>query len=113
MPLGAAAAWKPLLVPLAGSGICSVSAAHCCRVLAPLEPVPLSSSLQRRTTRRTLIPDQGCAPLLSQAMCSLLFLACIALALPTASRQLYPGSEFSHKDLLSISHGTAVMLVIV
>ena len=48
-----------------------------------------------------------------QAMCSLLFLACIALALPTASRQLYPGSEFSHQDLLSISHGTAVMLVIV
>ena len=46
-------------------------------------------------------------------MCSLLFLACIALALPTASRQLYPGAEFSHKDLLSISHGTAVMLVIV
>lgn len=48
-----------------------------------------------------------------QAMCSLLFLACIALALPTASRQLYPSHEFSHQDLLHISHGTAVMLVIV
>ena len=57
--------------------------------------------------------QKHCCSLLLQAMCSLLFLACIALALPTASRQLYPGSEFSHKDLLSISHGTAVMLVIV
>lgn len=46
-------------------------------------------------------------------MCSLLFLACIALALPTASRQLYPNHEFNHKDLLHISHGTAIMLVVV
>lgn len=50
------------LVPLAGSGICSVSTAHCCRVLAPLELVPLPGSLQRKTTRRTLNPDQGCGP---------------------------------------------------
>jgi Ca2+:H+ antiporter len=48
----------------------------------------------------------------NKAMCSLLFLACIALALPTASRHLYTTREFSTSDLLHISHGTAALLVI-
>ena len=44
-------------------------------------------------------------------MCSLLFLSCIALALPTASRHLYTAKQFTEADLTHISHGTALMLV--
>jgi Ca2+:H+ antiporter len=47
----------------------------------------------------------------NKAMCSLLFLACIALALPTAGATLYSRDKLSEGAILSVSHGTAVMLI--
>lgn len=43
----------------------------------------------------------------AQAMCSLLFLACIALALPSAGAVLYSREKLSEGAILAVSHGTA------
>lgn len=40
-------------------------------------------------------------------MCSLLFLACIALALPSAGAVLYSREKLSEGAILAVSHGTA------
>ena len=48
----------------------------------------------------------------AQAMCSLLFLACIALMLPTAARAVYPQKEMSDATILAISHYIAILLIL-
>lgn len=48
----------------------------------------------------------------NKAMCSLLFLACIAVTLPTATRSLYPKAEMSDALLLSVSHYIAILLIL-
>jgi len=50
---------------------------------------------------------------INKAMCSLLFLSCIAFALPTAGKVLYSRDTLSTASLQNISHGTAIMLVVV
>ena len=47
----------------------------------------------------------------NKAMCSLLMLAAIALAMPTATRRLYGEDIVSDDVLLKISHGTAGLWV--
>lgn len=77
---------------------------------APLLVTELQSSATVNASAS--LPSADVLMWLTQAMCSLLFLSCIALALPSASAHLYSSREFSHSDLLHISHGTAVLLVI-
>lgn len=48
----------------------------------------------------------------NKIMCSLLFLSCIAFALPTAGSHLLTPDQFAPDDLLAISRGTAVMLIL-
>lgn len=50
---------------------------------------------------------------INKAMCSLLFLSCIALALPTAGKLFYDSETLSDKSLQSISHGTAILLIVI
>lgn len=49
----------------------------------------------------------------NQATSSLLFLSCIGIIIPTAAVQLADGGEVSSSDLLNISRGTAVIMLLV
>ena len=50
---------------------------------------------------------------INKASCSLLFLACIAIVIPTAAPLLYPVTTLSDKAVYNISHSTAIILVLV
>lgn len=47
----------------------------------------------------------------NKASCSLLMMACIGILIPTASHQFY-GANLSQGDLLTISHGTCILLIV-
>lgn len=49
----------------------------------------------------------------NQATSSLLFLSCIGIVLPTAAMQLSLAGEVTQSELLGISRGTAVMMLLV
>ncbi|KAF6256053.1 cation exchanger 1 [Scenedesmus sp. NREL 46B-D3] len=49
----------------------------------------------------------------NQATSSLLFLSCIGIIIPTAAVQLSSGDDVSSADLLDISRGTAVIMLVV
>ena len=57
-------------------------------------------------------PEQSFNPQANKASCSLLFLAAIAITVPTAATMLFP-SGLSTDAMLHISHGTCIMLIIV
>ena len=46
-----------------------------------------------------------------QVMCALLFLACIAVALPTAGKVFYSRDQLSDGAILHVSHGIAIILI--
>lgn len=46
-----------------------------------------------------------------QVMCALLFLSCIALALPTAGSVFYPRDQLSERAIQHVSHGIAIILI--
>jgi Ca2+:H+ antiporter len=49
----------------------------------------------------------------NQATSSLLFLSCIGIIIPTAAVQLASGDDVSSSDLLQISRGTAIIMLLV
>lgn len=49
----------------------------------------------------------------NKASCSLLFLACIAIVIPTAAPVFYSADVISDSSINSISHSTAIILVLV
>jgi Ca2+:H+ antiporter len=49
----------------------------------------------------------------NQATSSLLFLSCIGIIIPTAAVQLSSGGDMSSSDLLQISRGTAIIMLLV
>jgi hypothetical protein len=46
-----------------------------------------------------------------QVMCALLFLACIAVSLPTAGKVFYSRDQLSDGAILHVSHGIAIILI--
>ena len=57
--------------------------------------------------------EQTFSTMLNKACCSLLFLTCIALSIPTAARYLYGEDHMPTSALRNLSHGTAILLVLV
>lgn len=49
----------------------------------------------------------------NQATSSLLFLSCIGIIIPTAAVQLSGTDDVSNRDLLDISRGTAILMLLV
>lgn len=49
----------------------------------------------------------------NKASCSLLFLACIAIVIPTAAPALYAAGTLTDSSVNNISHSTAIILVLV
>lgn len=49
----------------------------------------------------------------NKASCSLLFLACIAIVIPTAAPVFYKTDVISDASINTISHSTAIILVLV
>jgi hypothetical protein len=47
----------------------------------------------------------------TQVMCALLFLACIAVSLPTAGKVFYSRDQLSDGAILHVSHGIAIILI--
>lgn len=64
--------------------------------------------LTRRSTNTILITSVHSAV---QVMCALLFLACIAVALPTAGSVFYSRDQLSDRAILHVSHGIAIILI--
>ena len=51
--------------------------------------------------------------MINKACCSLLFLTCIALSIPTAAHSLYGTEQMTDAAVKNMSHGTAIVLVLV
>lgn len=56
--------------------------------------------------------EQSFSTMINKACCSLLFLSCIALIIPTAAHHLYGSEQVDTRTVQNMSHGTAVLLVI-
>lgn len=77
----------------------------CCQVLPGKCAGPSSLQLTTPACLMLLCLHRG------QACCSLLLMACISLAIPTAAHNLFTEQQLDSRNLLDISHGTAVVLV--
>ena len=58
-------------------------------------------------------PTQKFSATVNKASCSLLFLACIAIVIPTAAPALYSTTILDDAAVYNISHSTAIILVLV
>ncbi len=58
-------------------------------------------------------PTQKFSATVNKASCSLLFLACIAIVIPTAAPALYSTTVLDDTAVYNISHSTAIILVLV
>ncbi len=58
-------------------------------------------------------PTQKFSATVNKASCSLLFLACIAIVIPTAAPALYATTVLDDTAVYNISHSTAIILVLV
>ncbi|DBA98929.1 TPA: hypothetical protein ACH3X1_014674 [Trebouxia sp. C0004] len=58
-------------------------------------------------------PTQKFSATVNKASCSLLFLACIAIVIPTAAPALYSTAVLDDTAVYNISHSTAIILVLV
>lgn len=56
---------------------------------------------------------QAFSATVNKASCSLLFLACIAIVIPTAAPVFYAAKVISDASINTISHSTAIILVLV
>lgn len=51
--------------------------------------------------------------MINKACCSLLFLTCIALSIPTAAHSLYGKDQMTDTAVENMSHATSILLVLV
>ncbi|KAK9808608.1 hypothetical protein WJX72_000497 [[Myrmecia] bisecta] len=49
---------------------------------------------------------------INKACCSLLFMACIALVIPTAAKSLFTDEQLTEKSIIEVSRGTAIILAL-
>ena len=60
----------------------------------------------------TRYKTQSFSVAINKASCSLLFLAAIALVIPTAAPALYSTENLSEQAVITLSHTTAIILIL-
>ena len=57
--------------------------------------------------------EQSFSTMINKACCSLLFLTCIALSIPTAAHYMFGEQQMPQSAVEHMSRGTAIILIIV